>query len=487
MTRETKVGVAVATTFLCLVSLVVASKLRRPDDLMSYDPQEPPPNGVSSPDPPSPVAQGDVKPPEPPPIKPPSLNIQSPTTSFPRLMPDPATPAPLVPTAPPIVQGWPEKKVEPPTPQLKVPSITPDPLVPVNAKAQPGSLPDPLAPAPTGPRPLVGPPEPQRPASKVVVQETEPKKTPTTVVDPLISALPTVPAIEKKQDPLVAIPAPDLGSPKKDPISLPNTVVPNPVVPALTSNPGSTANPPVAVKDPLIPAAPPPLTPPISPPAATSKPIVIGAIGATGSEVPITPPLTPMGPSPVASPPAVGASLAVPAITGRDLPKVSSHSDDVHYTAATDKSFAQLSKQQYGTDKYAAALLEYNRQHLLNRSDANLQQNPPILQPNQAIFYPNPNVLESQYGRFIATAAVGGPPVVNISPPMPFTGSNPPTADATRTYTVPQTQHIFAIAQQTLGSGNQWTEILRLNPTLRTDQDIPAGTVLRLPANARVN
>jgi hypothetical protein len=46
---------------------------------------------------------------------------------------------------------------------------------------------------------------------------------------------------------------------------------------------------------------------------------------------------------------------------------------------------------------------------------------------------------------------------------------------------------MFQLAQQTLGSGLRWQEIHDLNPSVNPMQPIPAGTVLRMPPNAKVD
>ena len=68
----------------------------------------------------------------------------------------------------------------------------------------------------------------------------------------------------------------------------------------------------------------------------------------------------------------------------------------------------------------------------------------------------------------------------------PLGGPNPPTADPTVTLTLTQPRFVFDVARQTLGDGQRWVEILRLNPSLQTEQPIPAGTALRLPATAKL-
>ena len=46
---------------------------------------------------------------------------------------------------------------------------------------------------------------------------------------------------------------------------------------------------------------------------------------------------------------------------------------------------------------------------------------------------------------------------------------------------------VLEIAQRTLGSGDRWTEIYRLNPTIFPREVIPGGRQLQLPGDARID
>ena len=103
-------------------------------------------------------------------------------------------------------------------------------------------------------------------------------------------------------------------------------------------------------------------------------------------------------------------------------------------------TFAQLSQQYYGSEKYAEALLAYNRAHseaILN--GVALNQNPPRLEPGQQILKPTVTVLERDYPKMIPgttstvptalTAAkdekpLPGPPATNV--PLPPPSNEPP-------------------------------------------------------------
>lgn len=151
------------------------------------------------------------------------------------------------------------------------------------------------------------------------------------------------------------------------------------------------------------------------------------------------------------------------------------------------ESFASLSRDHYRTDAYANALMAYNR-------DWSKDRNLTTLQPGQTILLPALQVLQQdRYARAVADArpAIGAAPV-SINAPVPlnqnrtFTPSTP-SADATKNYRIPVGgQKIYELAMQTMGDGSRWTEIYRLNPTIDPLQPIPGNTVVRLPAIANV-
>jgi hypothetical protein len=204
-----------------------------------------------------------------------------------------------------------------------------------------------------------------------------------------------------------------------------------------------------------------------------------------------------------------------------------------------DGNLEEISKREYNTGKYAQALLQYNRDH--PGGDAAFKASQPMLTPGSTvIFIPPVHVLEDHYPNLIGNVrpvpGVQGPtpplqgqemivkplvpvagrqdsgtvvPVVTVpvtsgpgpagpgvavpqSPAPAPSGSVPPAGNTggamTKPYWVPQGgQHFYVIARQTLGDSGRWSEIWRLNPQIADpNQLVPAGTVLRLPAEARI-
>lgn len=279
---------------------------------------------------------------------------------------------------------------------------------------------------------------------------------------PVVDANPMLPPISPSNvgganTPLPPSPAPPPGNANNNAPTLPLPPVGannNPVVPAVPT-PGSNQD---NAARPVIPA---PTNPPQLPMITDNKP-----------------------------------SVAIPA------PKVGDARVQVHdvqsYQVRGGETFASVSKTAYGSEKYANALLAYNREYSANRNLTNLQA-------GQTIMLPSAEFLQSKYPNAITAGAAGfgntpNPGGINVAsntsvsiaapvPSVPKTSFGPttPSPDVTKNYRVAaQGQMVYEIAIQTLGDGNRWPEILRLNPNMQPLQPIPGGTILRLPGNANV-
>ena len=237
-------------------------------------------------------------------------------------------------------------------------------------------------------------------------------------------------------------------------------------------------------------------TPP--PPTVEPSPAFPPAPLPNGNANPAAPP-APMLPSDTKLPaiPAPKENGLPPTMTGNPsgfvipAPAKSSDARVVNYDVQTfparpGDTFASLSKQLYGDEKYANALLAYNREFSTNR-------NMTALQAGQTVLLPPIQILQDRYATALADVRpkVGGA-AVSISPPVPvIPNRNAPTptpsADLTKSYRIPAGgQKIYELAIQTLGDGSRWTEIYRLNPAIDPLQPIPGNMVVRLPGNANV-
>jgi hypothetical protein len=171
--------------------------------------------------------------------------------------------------------------------------------------------------------------------------------------------------------------------------------------------------------------------------------------------------------------------------------------DEVTHVCKPNDSLESICDEQHYPRNYARALLLFNRDHQLAADG--IRQEPPVLLPGQPVFIPPMPVLEKKYGHAIPgltplppaaglapAAGVGGAPRPEPGNAAPGTSFAPPPAE--RPYKVRQGGEAFyAIAKRTLGDGARWAEIAGMNPAINPNaQTVPGGTVLHLPADARV-
>jgi hypothetical protein len=317
---------------------------------------------------------------------------------------------------------------------------------------------------------------------------------PGTVSDPAPVAPPPAPT-----DPLVAIPMPPANPPGK--IELPQ---PPPPAPTTTPNPPNPAalatNPPQAV----TPVAGPPaaVTPPAVVPIAKNNSVNDPAPAPPGNSnsiaaAPIVSTVPNSAPPLGTPPPATSPVIPVRSQAAAPMPKVTSYDVENHEVQPGDNSMADVSKRLYGSDKYTNALLQYNRQHPFAAQD--LKSDPPVLRPGTKIYSPPAYVLESPEFAGPAAQASSSPAAVRAGTPVPLSSApgNPSAVaapppgtkvavggpDGSGNYRVRDGgEHIFDIARNVYGTGDRWAEIYRLNPGLRPEFPIPAGTVVKLPA-----
>jgi nucleoid-associated protein YgaU len=191
--------------------------------------------------------------------------------------------------------------------------------------------------------------------------------------------------------------------------------------------------------------------------------------------------------------------------------------DENTYTSKPNDTFKTISQELYHTDQYEQALSLFNRNHPL--ATAALQRDPTVLQPGQPIYIPPARILEKYYGA-PAVDAVSPPstptptrtfsppdnpnalrPASAVSSPLPPTSgenrmrvdpvpsvSPQPSRGGASLYRVREGGEMMReIAVRTLGSGDRWMDIWRLNRNFDPKDAVPGGTPLRLPPDARIN
>jgi nucleoid-associated protein YgaU len=165
--------------------------------------------------------------------------------------------------------------------------------------------------------------------------------------------------------------------------------------------------------------------------------------------------------------------------------------DEELYRAKPGDTFPSISQRFYLSERYAQALLLFNRNHPL--AAGSLRQEPPALLPGQPVYLPPARILEKYYGAAInndqTRLAPAAPP---DAPPQPPSFASPASFTAPagneRKYRVrAQGEMLLDIARRTLGTGDRWAEIYQLNPRYDPKEPVPGGTELRLPPDARVD
>ncbi len=282
------------------------------------------------------------------------------------------------------------------------------------------------------------------------------------------------PPITNKPDntpPVASITTP-LGDPGKKPFA----IEPPPTVPPFTDN-----------------TAPPTVTPLKDPPRVITD------------TIPVAPPFnpTPKGPNPtipsgqtnpldLPSTPPIGTAP----ITIGSKPILKETQPDSYFARTGETSFSALSTRIYNDERYASALLAYNRRHReIIRNGENFALDPPIVREGQEVLYPNRGILERDFGNLIpglggvTPTTPSGNSGINIAKPEPIVApnisavSNPPVPPSGRTYVVqnPNGESILDIAERALGSRSRWNDIYNLNAGVQPQFRIPAGTQLKLP------
>jgi hypothetical protein len=175
--------------------------------------------------------------------------------------------------------------------------------------------------------------------------------------------------------------------------------------------------------------------PPVKTP--TNEPQLAGNTANAGTtSVPPQPP-APIG----GKPEAVVAPIPVPSggTGGAGLVQVKDWSVENYDTQAGDRSFEDISKKKYNNEQYGRALLAYNRSHN-PQAPTSIFKDPPQLQPGQKIAIPPLDVLQSldQSGMSSTPTAnnsspvsVGVPRPVISTPGIPDNAASPPPGAAT--------------------------------------------------------
>jgi hypothetical protein len=550
MTRETKLGLGVATSFLSLVAVVAYNSWNKTDDPPPA-PEAPPPGAVAQLEP---GAKNEIK--SATPVKPAAFNDgrSGPASQEP-------PPYPVLESTPgPTPSGGVSLPAPPPSFEAIKPDVAVSPINPTNTGQAP-----PVHPLPTNQGTIEIPPPVDLAVPSPVVQQPKAPPSPPDPVGPrppsgeMTAKGPA--ASDAKLDPGAASSNPGVPLPGY-PAVPPSNGMPLPANPIPTSS-----NPiPTPVNPVVAPPGPNPMTGNPTPVTGNPTPVPPGPAPMAGNPTPVPPgpalaganpnPLPPTNPNPlppepkqigqgVTSPPIAIPAGPTAAAAAQVKPQVESFNERRYICQPTDTDFAAVSKQNYNSEKYGQALMLYNRDHPVGR--AAVQQGLQ-LQPGAEVYVPPLYVLESKYGNAIPNLTplpqngqrspdvsappkamvpvVQGPPTAspmapgsaapapsvvpppagglntpqpppaqpavpngptNVPPTGPVQNLNTANAGQYKLYAVPAGgQQFYEIARDTLGDGNRWSEIYQLNQQYDPQLMVPAGTQLKLPPEAYV-
>jgi nucleoid-associated protein YgaU len=203
----------------------------------------------------------------------------------------------------------------------------------------------------------------------------------------------------------------------------------------------------------------------------------------TGVPRPVIDPLPtppPVGSPPAAITPPIDIPTPAPGTAAPTSPvSVDSFDETAHRCRAGD-TFEAISTQYYRSVHFAEALRVYNLYHPQHQK--NYQTEGP-LPDGQVVYLPPAAILQKRFGTLIrgekeTQPPMGGPTAIPV-------GETANTALPTYRV-VDENEMIAAVALKTLGDVMRWKEISALNPQINSSKPVPTGTVLRLPADARV-
>jgi nucleoid-associated protein YgaU len=193
--------------------------------------------------------------------------------------------------------------------------------------------------------------------------------------------------------------------------------------------------------------------------SGTAGPLPADLSGTSGTKLEFTKPPSSATVTPISG---SGNSERVP---------TTSYDVTIYVPKATD-TYESISREFYNDARYATALRTYNRNKVVQGADA--IDIPPI--------YILKRLLQPQSGLGSATGRGG-----NLPPDWGTANPAAPRSSGGITFRIPQGgMSMRAVARWALGNEQRWTEIYDLNPQhTKPDAILPAGTELKLPADAR--
>jgi hypothetical protein len=198
-----------------------------------------------------------------------------------------------------------------------------------------------------------------------------------------------------------------------------------------------------------------------------------------------------IGTTPTAVTPPIPVPAPVSAPTSRAAvltPQQVDSYDEETYRLKPGDTFTKISTSHYNTDKYAKALERWNVNH--PQATESMRADPPQLEPGQPIYIPPAYMLEKRHGSVIPGYKKQADPTPNEAPrtanASPRAGAVDKSSPDHRWYQVgPRGESMLDIARNTLGKAERWTEISKLNPTIDPAYPVRAGLLIKVPPDAK--
>jgi nucleoid-associated protein YgaU len=139
-------------------------------------------------------------------------------------------------------------------------------------------------------------------------------------------------------------------------------------------------------------------------------------------------------------------------------------------------SYWTISRLQYGSGRYHAALLEFNRASLPEAER---------IHPGMQLQIPPVELLESRYPELVQGVPAPAASSPAASPLEDEAGRFFISAEGQPMYRVGKGDTLTSIAQRHLGRASRWEQIARMNPDVVPHPDrLKVGVTLRLPPDA---
>jgi hypothetical protein len=186
----------------------------------------------------------------------------------------------------------------------------------------------------------------------------------------------------------------------------------------------------------------------------------------------------------------VPGGTATPRPTTPNKPKVESWDEETYRIKAGD-TFDQISMAHFNSKSYADALRRFNVTH--PQASDKMRADPASLEAGESAYIPPAYILEKRYGSALIPGykpqaePKAGADAARTSNSSPRNSAAAKDASDYKLYRVsPSGQNLREIARASLGDPEKWNDIYKLNPTLDPAYAVRGSTILKVPSEATV-